>query len=288
MSRSPMSQTMMASSTSSNKWRSASKRQILGNTGVGGVGSSSSSSAMDGRNSDHVKLMIAGLKEKHDQMIAFLKSDLDDCKLEQEEVLSTGFMKLPKAVRTMSIKAFNSKHSCDLLSLLKSKDGVVLAGVAGPGAVASSKKNMNMNNDDNKDNNDNDNNNKDATKKRCFETPAPRMRRVGWGAAPGTVVRTARRGEGIYSQNGSPLAATEPGTVIATICKKRRGNDNNNESESESASANVEINVGEGQYISLNDPNGVSELDANMKQTAASQLKVLQDQMASLMAQLKR
>lgn len=80
------------------------------------------------------------------------------------------------------------------------------------------------------------------------------------------------------SQNGSPVAATEPGTVIATVCKKRRGNE----------SANVEINVGEGQYISLNDPSGVSGLDAQMKKTAASQLKVLQDQMASLMAQLQQ
>jgi hypothetical protein len=80
------------------------------------------------------------------------------------------------------------------------------------------------------------------------------------------------------SQNGSPIAATEPGTVIATVCKKRRGNE----------SASVEINIGEGQYISLNDPIGVSGLDPQMKQTAASQLKVLQDQMASLMAQLQQ
>ena len=80
------------------------------------------------------------------------------------------------------------------------------------------------------------------------------------------------------SQNGSPVAATEAGTVIATVCKKRRGNE----------SASVEINIGEGQYISLNDPDGVSGLDRQMKQTAASQLKVLQDQMASLMAQLQQ
>ena len=92
------------------------------------------------------------------------------------------------------------------------------------------------------------------------------------------------------SHNGSPLAATEPGTVIATVCKKRRGN-NNNESAAAAANvgtANVEIDIGEGQYISLNDPNGVRQLDAQMKQTAASQLKVLQDQMASLMAQLNQ
>jgi len=302
MSRSPLSATIMVSSTSSHNWRTAkSKRQQLAlgknnnNTGGGGGGgnggSSTSKNIMSGngrtKNTKHhsdqdIHVMIDGLKEKHAQMLVFLKSELEDCKLEQEEVLSTGLMKLPKAVRNMSIQAFNAQHSCDLLSLLKSKDGVVVTGT-GTGVGTVSKKNMQMND------NDNDMNNKDATKKRCFETPAPRNRRVGWGAAPGTVVRTARRGEGIYSQNGSPLAATEPGTVIATICKKPRrgGLDNKNNESAESAAANVEINVGEGQYISLNDPKGVSELDPSMKQTAAAQLKVLQDQMASLMATLK-
>lgn len=68
----------------------------------------------------------------------------------------------------------------------------------------------------------------------------------------------------------------DEGALIATVTKKRKGND-----------ANFEINVGEGRYISLNDPTGVQGLDSDMRATAASQLKVLQDQMASLMAQLQ-
>lgn len=78
------------------------------------------------------------------------------------------------------------------------------------------------------------------------------------------------------SQNGSPLEAFEKGSVIATVTKRRRGNE----------TANFEINVGDGKFISLSDPSGVQELDSDMKATAATQLKVLQDQMASLMAQL--
>ena len=66
--------------------------------------------------------------------------------------------------------------------------------------------------------------------------------------------------------------------MIATVTKKRKGND--------PAGANIEINVGEGRFISLNNPAGVTELDSSMKKSAASQLKVLQDQMQSLMAQL--
>lgn len=259
MSRSPLAAQTAPAHTN---WRTATKRQILENFQPGSPSSSLSSAKIDGSNTDHIRMLIEGLQEKYDQMITFLKSDLDDCKLEQEEVLSTGLIKLPKAVRNMSIRDFNRQHGCDLLALLKSKDGVVLS--------KNKKSSMTILNK---------NKNKqvaitDANKKRCYETPAPRMRRPDGPMA--TILRTARRGEGIYSQNGSPLASTEPGTVIATVCKKRRGN----------GSANVEINIGEGQYISLNDPASISELDAQMKQTAASQLKVLQDQMASLMAQL--
>jgi len=79
------------------------------------------------------------------------------------------------------------------------------------------------------------------------------------------------------SVNGSPIETHEVGSVIATVAKKRRG---------KTDAAQFEINVGDGRMISLNDPSGVQELDSDMKATAASQLKVLQDQMASLMAQL--
>jgi hypothetical protein len=66
--------------------------------------------------------------------------------------------------------------------------------------------------------------------------------------------------------------------MVATVTKKRRGNEG----------ASFEINVGDGRVINLNDPTGVHGLDSDMKATAASQLKVLQDQMASLMAQLTK
>ena len=78
------------------------------------------------------------------------------------------------------------------------------------------------------------------------------------------------------SQNGSPVDTADQGALIATVTKKRKGNEG----------ANFEINVGDGKYISLCDPDGVEGLDSSMKATAASQLKVLRDQMENLMAQL--
>lgn len=172
MSRSPLASASRPVAAHNN-WRTATKRQILGNFQASS--NSSSSAKIDGSNSDHIRLMIEGLQEKHDQMVAFLKSDLDDCKLEQEETLSTGLIKLPKNVRNMSVREFNNLHDCDLLALLKSKDGVVLSSM---NAGASKKVNA-----------------IDANKKRCYETPAPRGRLPGAGMA--TVLRTARRGEGL-------------------------------------------------------------------------------------------
>ena len=82
------------------------------------------------------------------------------------------------------------------------------------------------------------------------------------------------------SKNGSPVDPVDEGALVATVTKKRRGN------APPSAAANFDINVGDGRYISLNDPTGVRHLDENMKSNALTQLKVLQDQMASLMEQL--
>lgn len=68
----------------------------------------------------------------------------------------------------------------------------------------------------------------------------------------------------------------DEGALVATVTKKRRGN----------TSAAFDINVGEGRYINLADPGTMKHLDESMKNTAISQLKVLQDQMECLMAKL--
>lgn len=71
----------------------------------------------------------------------------------------------------------------------------------------------------------------------------------------------------------------EDGALVATVTKKRRGN-------TASVGANFDINVGEGRVISLNDPHGIQHLDDDMKVNAVTQLKVLQDQMTTLMQKL--
>lgn len=65
------------------------------------------------------------------------------------------------------------------------------------------------------------------------------------------------------------------GDLVATVTKKRR------------TEVDFDINVGDGRYINLTNPGNVQALDEDLKSTAIVQLQVLQDQMASLMAQLK-
>ena len=123
------------------------------------------SGAIDGSNAAHVKLLLEDLQTKYDQMINLLKADLVDTKMQQEEALSTGLMRLPKSIRQMSVREFNKAHNCDVLSLLKGKDGVQ--------PKASKKRDYNMT---------------------IAETPAPRSRNPN---APMSELRTARRGEGL-------------------------------------------------------------------------------------------
>lgn len=129
--------------------------------------------------------MIKDLQQKHDLIVMALQSELENHKMEQEEVHSTGLIKLPRAVRSMTVKEFNQQHSCDLLALLKSKDGVystIKNKTSSDNASLSSSTVVDM-----------------VGKKRDYqhsvmETPAPRSRLQ---TVPGTAMRTARKGEGL-------------------------------------------------------------------------------------------
>lgn len=134
--------------------------------------SSNNEPEFDGTNQEHVKILLEGLSHKYEQIVANLKADFMDAKLQQEEALNIGLMKLPKAIRHMSVKDFNGAHQCDILSLLKSKDGVLRSQRPSIGPDTSGKK-------------------------RDFQmavaaTPAPRSRN---NECPNTDLRTVRKGE---------------------------------------------------------------------------------------------
>ncbi len=137
----------------------------------------------------------------------------------------------------------------------------------------------------------------------AFETPA-RTHPKHFQRTPGTILRTARKGEVVFSVNGSPIDKSNEGDLVATVCKKRRGNGHGKNVNSggdgigeekrgstgscgESGDgASFDINIGDGRYITLSDPSAMAHLTSEMKDTAKNQLNVLQDQLSKLLSHL--
>lgn len=68
---------------------------------------------------------------------------------------------------------------------------------------------------------------------------------------------------------------------MATVTKKNRGN------AALSSAASFDFCVGEGKYVTLGDPSNMKDLDSELKNSALSQLKLMQDQIAIAMKQLE-
>ena len=123
-----------------------------------------SKETIDGGNKEHVKELLKDLEEQCNKMKNVLRSELESHKAQQEDAVSVALSRLPKRIQKMTVKEFNQMHGCDLIALIKSKDGVKVR----------------------------------PTKKRehdaVAETPAPTRRNPN---APNSILRTARRGEGL-------------------------------------------------------------------------------------------
>lgn len=217
---------------------------------------------VDGTNEHHISMMIQDLENGFKKQLAAIETDMLTCKQEQLEAHNRGMMKIPKGIKEMTIKEFNQKYGCNLIELLQTAKSNALRTTSADAAMGATMKMQAP---------------MCGKRDRVFETPAPNRGNRPM-QTPGGTMRTVRRGEKLYSLNGSPVDPVDQGVLVATVTKKHRGN--------APPAANFDINVGDGRYISLNDPSGVKNLDASMKSNAVQQLKVLQDQMASLMAQL--
>jgi hypothetical protein len=141
------------------QWRTATKQHIMSGW--------NENDSIDGSNAEHVKTLQASLQTKFQQIIDDLKSEAEAAKMQQEDALIAGIVKLTKATREMTVREFNQKHQCDLLALLKSKDGVVPSPQG-----ASRKREHHM----------------------VAATPAPVIRSA---TAPMSLTRTIRKGEGL-------------------------------------------------------------------------------------------
>lgn len=130
-----------------------------------------------------------------------------------------------------------------------------------------------------------------------LETPVRQIRPGIASRTPGTILRTVRKNEAIYSSNGSPINHAEEGDLIATVSKKRRGNGNGSGNGNGNDGTNGNENNGTGMFdisvggqdgttISLSDPSAMEHLTSEMRSNAKNQLNVLQDQLSKLLSKL--
>lgn len=235
-------------------------------------------SDFDGSDPSTIRLLLEDISREVKKRQDSIDLLADQAKFEQQEAAFVHKLKIQKSVRTMTVRDFNSKFGGDALAeVRKAMAGGLLPPLVAGGAAGKKRDRP-------------EGTKVGAPKGRpggamALETPAPKGGGVE-GHAPGTAMRTVKRGEAMFSVNGSPVDKAEEGDLVATVCKKRKGNAGGAGGSANNGAAVFDINVGDGRYVNLSDPGTVQHLDQDMKNTAMSQLKVLQNQMASLMTQL--
>jgi len=207
---------------------------------------------------ESVKILLQDLKKEMRRCQESLSIKASMALKDQQQVYFLESMKLPRCIKNMTIKDFNEKHFTEGGDIGKEIDDIAKNG--NDAKTRYHAQNMVDN----------------VTTIMGLETPARTFQSRMELCTPATVIRTVKRGEALYSANGSPVDPTNKGDLVATVSKKRRGQD----------LAVFDINVGEGCYVNLSDTSSLQQLDDEMKSTAKTQLKVLQDQMARLMASL--
>lgn len=195
----------------------------------------------------------------------------------QQEVYFINTMKLEKSVKKMTIREFNQKHMSageNIIDIMKQ-----IMEAQPPKAGAKKRVRPQYQNQPQQQQ-------QYMGSGLPLETPVRQIRPGIASRTPGTILRTARKNEAIYSANGSPINQTEEGDLIATVSKKRRGNSSGASSEYVGDGTMFGISVGDGRTISLSDPDTMDHLTNEMKNTAKNQLNVLQDQLSKLLSKL--
>lgn len=220
---------------------------------------------IDGSDAEHVRLLIDDIEKGVKKQQEVITVIADKANQEQQELMFLGSLKLETSIRKMTIRNASKKYGVDVLDMIKSiaQGGAVNGAFRTAGSAGKKRIRSDL-----------------AQGKRAEmmdpETPARSTRAGTSMKTPATAIRTIKRGEAMYSKNGSPIDQAEEGDLIATVSKKRRGNN----------AAVFDINVGDGRYINLSDPGTLDHLNEDMKNSAISHLQTLQDKMAKLLAEL--
>jgi len=269
----------------SNKHRALAKRAFLGPIDENTALSSSIVSTdnnnnkqqedglegFDGANEAHVLSYILDVEKELSKRKLSMDVEAENLCLQLETVKQSSFVKLNKAVRKMTVKHFLEHYGGDLDAACQ--------------AVLQS--NIPTTNS----NSSNTSNGKVDDYGRPLRTPA----RVGApstslvGRTPATV-RAAKRGEILFSENGSPIEIDQRNTsnsndnIILSVKKKK-----SQSGDAATASSVISINVGRHDIsIDLSNPDDFANLDADQRACALLQLKSFQDQVGDLMGRFAK
>lgn len=202
---------------------------------------------LDGSKYDAVALLLEDLEKGVKQHQESISIKACQALTEQQEAFFLSMTKLGKSMKNMTIRDFNNKYM----------DGddvidLVKSFFVEDDCILSDKNNPSL---------------EDFDTYTVMETPSRDIKCKYSNSSLVTLSRVSRKGETLH----------EEGDLVATVLKKRRGcND----------TATIDMNVGEGIYINLSDLKSFDKLDNELKSTAMAQLKILEEQMASLMAKL--
>jgi len=232
--------------------REATKRQIMAALSPNNSGSSNDAS----------KKWEQTVRKELDERLGALHDDCESEKNKQQEVFAAAMVKLPRNIKNMTVTEFNSLYKVNLLQNFNNPD---LMGTMSSTAKALQTPGTSF-----------------SAHRKPLYTPS----------------RTMRKGEILFSQNGSPIEAGGPGDryqheencLVATITKPAPGSvmkGGPTRLLSTSASASLSINVGNGQFISLQDPTGVTKLGDDDKNNALLQLQLLKEQVDTAMKKLQ-
>lgn len=207
----------------------------------------------DGRNPEHVNSIVEDLEN----VVAERRRDMD---LQRDKAMDLVrhecrllMIKMSKQVKTATVAEFREKFGTDLRDFVLTTTTITNT----TGAMRNSNtKRQRVTADD------------------YLRTPVRPARSV-LGAAPTTVQRTVRRGERIFSGNGSPLAEQE-GVSIKAVVGKRGRNDGNGTHQTD-----LGLHLGNGEYMNMV-PETIAGMDTELKSLAWKQLKALQKSLSTI------
>mmetsp|Transcript_28686 Transcript_28686/g.34939 ORF Transcript_28686/g.34939 Transcript_28686/m.34939 type:complete len:256 (+) Transcript_28686:75-842(+) len=207
----------------------------------------------DGTNPEHVESLLHDLTTEMERRKKLALHEIDSAGQAIQETFAVSMIGMPTSVRKMTIKEFNEMYGCNILKEMEDD-----AKNEESSASVDKVNRINARIDSNP-----------------YETPA----RGSTAHVPQSALRTVKKGEKIYSRNGTPIDKSNYGDLVATVMKKRR-----NGSDS---GIQLEVNIGDGETLDLMRGDASKKITDATKSSVISQFKDLQGRVAAVLKELE-